>query len=166
MATFLDITLLESFLPVFSFIFIWLILYAILQKSKLLGGKPVLDLVIGLIIALVSMFSGSTFEFVSTIIPWFVMLIIAVILVVFVSSSFLKEGIADILPLKGIVMVLSLAIMIWSITVIFGPVFNPYSVGANPEWETLRTLFHPRVLGSIFILIIVASTIKLIVENK
>jgi len=166
MASFLDITILEPFLPIFSFIFIWLILYAILQKSNLLGGKPVLDLVIGLLIALVAMFFGSTFDFINTLIPWFVMLAIASILVVFVSSSFLKEGIADIPPLKGIVMVLSLVIIVWSITVIFGPVFNPYSVGANPEWETLRTLFHPRVLGAIFILIIVANTIKLIVENK
>lgn len=166
MATFLDITVLESFLPVFSFILIWLVLYAVLQKSKLLGGRPVLDLVVSLIIALVAMFSGSTFEFINEVIPWFVMLTIAAILVVLVSSSFLKEGIADIPPLKGIVMVLSLAIIVWSVTVIFGPVFNPYAVGANPEWETLRTIFHPRVLGAIFILIIVASTIKLIVENK
>ena len=166
MATFLDIGILESFLPLFSFIFIWLILYAILQKSKLLGGKVVLDLVIGLIIALVAMFSGSTLEFVNTLIPWFVMLAIAAILVVFVSSSFLKEGVADVPPLKIIVMVLSLVIIVWSITVIFGPVFNPYSAGANSEWETLRTLFHPRVLGAIFILIVVARTIKLFVENK
>ncbi len=166
MATFLNVGILEYFLPLFSFIFIWVILYAILQKSKLLGGKPILDIIVSILITLVSLLSGSTFDFINTIIPWFVMLGIAAVLVVFASSSFLKEGIADIPPLRGIVMVLSLIIIVWSVTAIFGPVFNPYSAGANPNWETLRTLFHPRILGAIFILLVVSRTIKLIVENK
>lgn len=166
MATFLDVGILEYFLPLFSFIFIWVILYSILQKTSLLGGKPVLDMVVSIVITLVSFLSGSTFEFINTIIPWFVMLSIATILVVFASSSFLREGIADIPPLKGIVLALSLIIILWSVTTIFGPIFNPYLPGANPEWETLRTLFHPRIIGAIFILLVVSSTIKLIVESK
>ena len=158
--------LLEYFLPLFSFILIWIVLYAILQKSKLLGGKPILDGIIGIVISLVALLSGSTFEFVNAIIPGFVMLGIAAVMVLFASSSILKEGIADIPPLQGIVLTLALIIIIWSITAIFGPVFNPYSAGADPSWETLRTLFHPRVLGAIFILIVVSNTIKLIVETK
>ena len=166
MATFLDMGLLEYFLPLFSFILIWIVLYAILQKSKLLGGKPILDGIIGIVISLVALLSGSTFEFVNAIIPGFVMLGIAAVMVLFASSSILKEGIADVPPLRIIILVTSLVIVIWAVTAIFGPIFNPYSINADPTWETLRTLFHPRLIGAVFILVVVAKTVELFVKNR
>lgn len=166
MATFLDVEILNYFMPLFIFIFIFIILYSILQKSKLIGGKPIYDILVSLTITIVSLLSGSTFIFITSIIPWFIMLIVAVVLFLFASSTVLKSGIPEIPPLRGVVIFFSIVIIISAITTIFGPIFNPYSLNANPDWELLRTLFHPRLLGAIVMLIIVANTIKLVAENK
>ena len=125
-----------------------------------------LDLLTGIIITLVSFLSGSTFDFVNLIIPPYVMLSVAIILIIFTTSSFLKKGILDLPYLRVLILVSSCIIILWAVISIFGPVFNPYIPNANPWLETLRTIFHPRILGAILILLVVSSTIKLIVNSK
>ena len=52
MATFLDITGLQQFSTIFVFIFVWLVVYAILTYSKILGENKAIHVIIGLVIAL------------------------------------------------------------------------------------------------------------------
>jgi hypothetical protein len=159
MATFLDIGLLEYLLPVFSFILILVLLYAILQKTKLLGGKPGLDFTISIFIALVAMLSGKTFDFVSVSIPWFVLLIVAVVLIFLVTSVGMKGGdIFQIVNFRNILAWIALIIVIASIAFIFGPINSTKS----PFFEVL---FHPRILGALFIVIVISNIVKLVVKN-
>ena len=51
MATFLDVTALQSFSVIFVFVFVWLIVYAILIYTKALGANQFINILIGLLIA-------------------------------------------------------------------------------------------------------------------
>ncbi len=165
MATFLDIGLLEYFLPLFSFILILVLSYAVLQKTKILGGKGWIDVTVAVIVSLVAMFSGSVFDFTNVAVPWFIILIVAVVMFGLVASFSFGSDISDIPIFRSLALWLPLIIIIWSIAVVFGPVFTPYSPGANSEWEALRTLFHPRVIGAIVMILVVLFTTKVVVQN-
>ena len=159
MATFLYIGLLEYFLPVFSFILILVLLYAILQKTRLLGGKPGIDFAIGVFITLIAMLSGRTMDFINVSIPWFVLLIVAVVLIFIVTSIGLKGEILDIPYLKNIILFVSLIIILASLNFVFGP-FTATS------YPILETIFHPRILGAILIVLVIAGIVKVVVKNS
>ncbi len=165
MATFLDIGLLEYFLPLFSFILIFTLLYAILGATKVLQGKAWINITIALMVSLVAMFSGSVFELVNVITPWFVLLLIALVFLALIASFALKGGVAEMPMFKVFAIWLPLIIIVWSMTAVFGPIFTPYAPGANPEWEALRTIFHPRVIGAIIMIVIVLFTVRVVVKK-
>ena len=51
MATFLDVTALQSFSVVFVFLFVWIVVYAILLYTKVLGQNQWINVLIGLLVA-------------------------------------------------------------------------------------------------------------------
>ena len=158
----LDFSLLNYFLPLFSFVLIFTVIYSILQSSKLLGGNSLFDIIISLSISIVTMFSGGMLKLIETVIPIYAVLIVAVFFLVFVSSSFLKEGISDLSYLTGLLVTVCIIIIISAITTIFGPVFNPYSPTSGSDWDALRTIFHPRILGAIVMVFIISHTVKMV----
>jgi hypothetical protein len=43
---------------------------------------------------------------------------------------------------------------------------TPYAEGADPNRIILRTIFHPRVMGAVFLLIIISNIAKLLKFGK
>lgn len=168
MATILDVgavDILRYFLPVFTFIFVFVILYAILDKTGILGKNKALNTIISLIIALTVLFSGSAVDLINFVAPWFAVIIVISLLAILLLSFYLKQG--DNLklgPVPVLAMVFGAIVIMLGITQVFGPVFTPYAEGADPDWTTLRTLFHPRIIGAFFILLVATFAIKHIVE--
>ena len=66
----IDVSGINFFMPVFSFLFVFVIVYAILAKTKILGDNKFVNLVIGFIMAIIFMSFSSTELYVETIIPW------------------------------------------------------------------------------------------------
>jgi hypothetical protein len=168
MATFLDaggVDVLRYFMPGFTFIFVLIILYAILDKTGLLGKNKAFNAIVSFIIALTVLFSGSALELINFITPWFAVIIVVSVMAVLLLSFYVKEGgDLDLGPIPVLAMIFAGIVLIIGITNVFGPVFTPYAEGAGAGWVALRTLFHPRVLGAFLILLIAAFTIKHIVE--
>jgi hypothetical protein len=165
MATFLDIGILEHFVPLFSFIFIFLILFGLLQKTKLLGGRSAIDFIVSVMITILVILSSSAVELARFMSVWGV--VVAVILVfLFIIMSFWadegKMGLPGDMDVKGIVFWTFIIILAIGLTQVFGPVLTPYAIGADPGRSVLRALFHPRVVGAIFLLIIIANLAKLL----
>jgi hypothetical protein len=150
----------------FSFILIFILLYAILQKSKVLGGRVWIDITISLVLSLVAMFSGSVFDVINIATPWFVLLMVMLVFLALVASFAFKGGVTEMPMFKIFALWLPLIIIVWSMTAVFGPILTPYSAGANSEWEALRTIFHPRIIGAIVMVVIVLFTVKVVVQNK
>ncbi len=166
MATLLDTTLLLHFLPFFVFIFIFTVLFAVLKSTELLSKNDSLNFIAALSIALVSLFVQPAIDLISFVVPWFAFLFIFLTLLfaVFLFLGKSKQDIWDTLNIWTILIVIFLILLVGFVTV-FEELFTPYEEsddGKTIGGQTLKTLFHPRVLGAIFILIIASLAIKLI----
>ncbi|MBU0929500.1 MAG: hypothetical protein KJ623_00315 [Nanoarchaeota archaeon] len=169
MATLLDTGLLYHFLPLVTFLFIFSIVYIILENTDWLGKNKSLKFIAALSIALISLFAGGVVDLINYIVPWFVFIFIFLILL-FMGLTFLgieKNVVWNNLSIWT-VMVISFLLLLIGITQVYSSIFTPYAdtnVTKTIGSETLRTVFHPRVLGAIFILIISSLTIRFVAQK-
>ncbi len=173
MATILDTSLLLFFRPVFTFLFVFGILYAILSRVPLFGKNSNINIVVALSMAMLFMLTPGVKDVLNIATPWFIFLFIFLILLVLV---FMMIGIEE----KSVIEVFSQSWVIWTIGIItiigiFGyamsQVYGPSVQGLYGTEETAREgvtydigriLFHPRMLGVIFILAVAAQAVRLI----
>src|SRR3989344_2756009 len=86
MATFLDVTALESFSNIFVFLFVWLAVYAILTYTKVLGQNQFINILIGLVMAIFVLFSQLATKIVLDIVPWMAVLLVFVVIAIIVGA--------------------------------------------------------------------------------
>ncbi len=171
MATLLDVGALAFFLPVFVFIFIFSILLALLQKTKLLGENALLNVAAAFSVAAVSIFAGKLTSLIGVIVPWVVFIFVLLMFIFLIYTFFGITDPAKIWDLFGetTVFIVILIVVLVGITVVFEGVLSPYSTGpngsVNPRTETLRTLTHPRLLGAIFTLIVAGATVNYLTKK-
>ena len=85
MATFLDVGLLSLVTPIFVFLFIFVVIYAILLKTKILGENNALIVTAALSVAVIAMFAGSSVpNFILNTVPWIVALFIGLLFLIFI----------------------------------------------------------------------------------
>ena len=181
MATLLDVGALGFFLPVFVFIFIFSILLALIEKTKLLGDNKLLNVAAAFSVAAVSIFAGRLTSLIGVIVPWVVFIFVLLVLIFLIFQFFgIKER--DIWDLFGeaTVFIVILIIILVGITTVFEGTLSPYTGGpavsgtgtdttvnaaTNPRSETLRTLTHPRLLGALFTLVVAAATVTYLTKK-
>jgi hypothetical protein len=165
MATLLETGLLEYFVPFFSFVFIFLILYALLQKTKMLGGKSVIDFFVSMMITILVVLNTSAVELANFMSIWSVVVVIILVFLILMFSFWTKEGnldLPDSIELGPIVFWTFIIILAIGLTYVFGPVLTPYAEGADPGRTVLRTLFHPRLIGALVLLWIIQNLVKVL----
>ncbi len=180
MATILDIRLLGYFLPAFTFLFILVISYAVLDKFNLLGKNTWAKLIASFSIALLFLFSTDALRFVNFITPWFIVL---VVVAMFLIALFMFMGVKEDTMIKAVgsgevvwtVIIISIILLIIASVHVFGDVMSPYDSGDSTETmekttgdgtgdktresESLKTLVNPKVLGALFLLIVATFAI-------
>ena len=92
MATFLDIGLLEGFKVVLTFIFVYVLLYATLQKTKPFGdigssGPTGIHAILSLAIAIVSISLPEIREIINFMVPWFFIVLVLGFLMMFIAVA-------------------------------------------------------------------------------
>lgn len=175
MANILQIDLLAYFLPIFSLLFIWVISYALLKKTGILGANDTLNIVAATSVAVIFMVTSEAMQLVKEIIPWFIILVIVLIMIfsIFIflgEETAFKETIGPTMLGWSIIAILA-GIFLFAFAKVFGdPVHSIYagSEGASGGLggEIGRAVFHPKVLGAVFLLLIAGQAIKLIVNAQ
>ena len=176
MATFLDVGLVENFSIIFYLIFIFVLLYAILTITKILGENKNLNAMLALALALILGLSGPTRDLISFVTPTFFVFIFfaffAVLIYKFLGAS--DDDVKSIMGTKtgtrGFILVIVGIIILSSLGKVFftGPItsdvnetaVNASSVGTIGQSALTATLTHPKVLGLILILIIGAYAMQ------
>jgi len=166
MATPLDIGLLQYFMPIFSWLFVFVLLYAILEKTGIMGENKALSVVAAVSIATITVLYTQIAQLISFVAPWMVFIFIFILLL-FGGLMFFGVKQEELWKELSIwtVFVISFFIILIGLTQTYSEIFNPYgpaNATKTIQSETLKTLFHPRVLGAIFMLIISALAIKFI----
>ena len=179
MATLLDTSLLGYLLPVFTFLFIMMVVFAVMDKFKLVGDNKGIHWAVAFCISFIFLFSSDAVKFVTLLTPWFILL---VVFGMFLVSFFIFIGVKEdsiafaVKDPKVVWGVIGISMLVFFIALgnVFGDVFSGQATpgeggpgaiqGGTPVSEGLKAIVHPRVLGALFLLIIAALSIRLISE--
>lgn len=157
-----DLTSIGYFLPLISFLLIFVIVFSVLRKTEVLGKELFIQIFVSFLLATVFVSAISIRQYVLTIIPWFAVLIIslffllALIGLVGKSTEFMHKGI-------GIAVVLVfLAVFLISGIKVFNYALGPYLPGStvpggDPDiLKFTDWLYSPKVSGAVLLLIVSA----------
>ncbi len=165
-----DISAFVYFLPIFAFLIVFSIIFAVLNKFKIIGENVFFQLFFSFVVATIFVTASSARQVVLNVIPWFAVLIVAMLLILVLVSFIGKSEIAG----KGmgwIFVVLLIIIFIIAGVKVFAHTLAPYLPGSTFRGgdPTLKTFFNwlysPRVAGA-FLLILSAAVVSWILARK
>jgi len=180
MATPLDIGLLQKFDVIFPFIFVIVIVYAVLARTEWMKEKQGIAFLLAFVLAVMTLFSSIAVKTINRMAPWFVILVIFTILLMlaYQAMGMSEKTILDIITGKEYgttvawwVLALMLIIGIGSLTSVVSEEkqFTSLAAGENAsqalaaQGETAgfwATIFHPKVLGLGLVLMIAMFTVQ------
>lgn len=130
---------------VLAFVLMFTLVFAILQKSRILGeGKKQVDALVSLAIALIIISVGSALDFIQQIIPFMAIVLVILLVFMLLTASFFKEGQYD-LP-KSVK--IGLGVIIFIAVVIAVLIFTG-------SWDTISNWFSSGNFNGNLILIVV-----------
>jgi len=174
MATPFDLGLVQDFSSVFVVILVFALVYGALSMGKMFNAG--LNSLVAVVIALLMLVVPNLIEVLKIALPWFTMVIILTIMLIFAAHIFGSEN-ADIkrtFASEGImywIITAAILIIIFSIGKVYLTTedgdFNPREALDTGEEVTLSggfwsTIFHPNVLGFILVMFIAMFTIILL----
>jgi len=152
MVAFLSTSILEYFAPIFAFLLVTLILYAVLNSTNILGDNSRLNFIIALAAGVLTLFSNSAIGLVNYMTPWIVFVLFFIVMLFMIYSYFGlgdKEKWEMVAGPKAVYTVF-IVLLIFGIKKVVGP-FIPNEGGGD---AFAQILFSPRILGVIVILLV------------
>lgn len=165
MATFLDVTGLQHFSSIFVFLFVWLVVYAMLLLTKVLGGNKFVHALIGLLLAIFVLISPLATSVVADIAPFIAVAFLFIVLIS-VASTMLGANIEAFPALKGILLVSLVIIIVVAAGIKLREQANVPSSTQEDLSKTVNLIFHPTFLGTILVFAIAIFTIALLASRS
>lgn len=184
MATPLDIATIEPFEGVFPFLFILVVVYAILANTDYFKERQALAAVVAALAGFIALFSPIVMKTVALSMPWFVlfMLFILLMMLVFMAtgvsseniSEFIKEGRFSVgVWILGIMLIIFLGslLTVWTAET-GGPAGLLNETNGDvlefeeDSWNIAQTIFHPNVLGLALVLLLALFTVKYMTSKE
>lgn len=184
MATVVEVGLVSFFSPILVFLFVYAIVFALLEKTKMLGDRMGINAVVAFVFGLLFVMVRQAREVLTTAIPW-VLLVIALLILVFMIFYFAgvpekemaKPFIAG--PMAWVIGVIIAIIFIVALGQVFGDQVRSIYAGTDGgdsvdgeggtssgtlglAQEIGEIIFHPKVLAMILILVIAALAVRFI----
>lgn len=185
MVTFLDVTLLEKFGSIFSFLLVTVIVYGIASYTKLFGDNKVMHWFLAFLVGVLVLFSPTATGMIKYMTPWFVIMFFFIVFIIIAYKLFgisdesivatVKKG----LGIQWTIFIFGFIILISAFAANLGRSAYPYLEDQNATTNvtatgqpsvatsdigknTAATIFHPKVLGMLLIMLIATATIGLI----
>lgn len=181
MATILDVGLLQSFDIIFPALLVFALVFALLQKTKILGGSGGVNSIIAIVIAFMVLLSETAVEIIKFMMPWFTIAIIFIVLLMLLFQTFGatdKEIFKIVQSEKAItwsILGIALVIMIAAFASVLGQQFTEqgFSSGttvnatggtATSDFQRniTATLFNPKVLAMVILFVIAIFAVLLL----
>ncbi|MBW2963651.1 hypothetical protein KY306_02665 [Candidatus Woesearchaeota archaeon] len=183
MVTFLDIGLLNYFSIIFPALLIFAIVFAILTMTKILGGNKIIDALVAVSLGFLALLSEDVVGVINYMAPWFVLVFVFVILLVLIYRTLgaTEKDVGDFIrtdrPVKWAIFSIGIIIFLAALGNVVGEKIGPYlGEGSNVTTEEIQagvatgswsqnvgaTLFHPKILGMLLIILIAVFTIALL----
>lgn len=144
-------------MPVFGFLFVFTVVYAVLAKTEILGEHAFTNLLVSFVFGIIFISFSPGVAYVQTIVPWFVILILSLFFLMMIVGLSQKDMDKFMVPSLAWVFILILAVIfLWSAIVVFNPLLQPF---------INRFLYSERIYGAI-LLILVAAAASWIITRK
>ncbi|MFH1505682.1 MAG: hypothetical protein ABIE94_01695 [archaeon] len=186
MATLLDVSLLGNFTNIFMFLFIFIVVFAILGMTKAFGeAKQGLNAMAAILVAVLVLLSKTLMGMLTTMVPWFIFTVIVIFFILFflkmvgMKDSTIGEAVKKPHVYSIIIIVVVLIILVGFVKS-FGPTLlaqqpiiggdtgvNATNVTAPNEFtqNIYKTAFNPKVLGFIVIMLIAVFAIAFLARK-
>ena len=189
MATFLDIGLAQHFNVIFPVLLVFVIIFALLEKSKIFGQNKGMHSLIALCIALMMLFVPGVLQVIGLMAPWFVLIFLLIVFFLLLLLAFgtKTDAISKVASNWGtphwFLLVIGLIIFIGALGSVYGGAMLPYSdeqetanTTADAESELTtdtgdfnanvgRVIFHPKTIGLVFLLMVGSLAIRLLAST-
>jgi len=152
-----DISGLEYYLPILSFLIVFVAVFAVLAKTKVIGENKWVQLFLAFLVATIFVTASGAREYVIKVTPWFaVFVILLFFLLALIGFSgkvgFLEKGI-------GVVFVIGLLVLFL--------VSAYFSFGEAVHFiEFKEWLFTPKVWGALSLIVVSAVVSWILVKTK
>lgn len=149
----IDLSGIATFIPVFGFMLVFSVTFALLGKTKLFEGNKLLNILISFSIAIIFLVSANAIEYVRVITPWFAAFVVSLLFIALVVGLFTKE-IDKFFPawFGWIIVIVLMVIFVASASYVFGDLISKYLQGPK------EFLLQPTILGVIILLIVSVFT--------
>lgn len=87
----IDVSGFATFVPVFGFLLVFVVAYALLSKTKLLGENKFVHIFTSFVIAILFLVSTTAVKYVATITPWFVGFLVSLVFIGLIVGLMGKE---------------------------------------------------------------------------
>jgi hypothetical protein len=156
----MDVSGISYALPVFTFVLVFVILFAVLKKTQILGGNAAIDVIVSIIIAVIFLSLTDVRTFVEDIVPWFVVVsLLAMFFLFFIMFVVVKEPEKLLKPWTAFLFIIILAVIVLYIF------YNHFDVGTNSSFIDLKHwLVHYK--GSVWLAIVGIIVAWIVVKAK
>jgi len=165
MATFLDVTGLQHFSSIFVFLFVWIVVYAMLLWTRILGENKFVHALIGLLLAMFVLISPLATNIIADVAP-FIAVIFLFIVLISVASTMLGANIEAFPALKGVFLIFIVLTIIIAAGVKIREQADIPSETQKDLSKTINLIFHPTFLGTVLVLAIAVFTIALLASRS
>lgn len=165
MATFLDVSGLQYFSSIFVFLFVWLVVFATLTWTKVLGDNKFVHALVGLLLAIFVLISPVATSVVADVAP-FLAVIFLLIVLVNIAMQMLGGGVEAFPAMKGVFLIFIIIIIVVTAGVKIRESINVPSETQKDLSSTINLIFHPTFLGTVLIFAIAIFTIALLASRS
>lgn len=146
-----SVSVLGYFVPIFAFLLVFIVVYALLAKTGILGGSHAVMLFISFILAAFFVVQASLVEFIEFSSAWFGVLVVGLFFLLIVVAFLPGKD-----PLKFLIVNNWFSwVAIGAIIAIF-VISSAYVFNWAVNWELVQTWFRGDVAGMVLLLIIAA----------
>ena len=165
MATFLDVSGLQHFSSIFVFLFVWIVVYATLLWTKILGQNNFVNVLVGLLLGLFVLISPLATDVIAGMAPFLAVVFVFIILISMAAK--MLGGDAEAFPaLKGILIVVIVIIVLVGVAVKIKEKANLEQASGKEFSSTVNLIFNPTFLGTILVFAIAVFTIALLASRS
>lgn len=169
----IDVSWLNYYMPIFGFLFVFVVVLAVLMKTKILGDNDFVNLIVSFIFAIVFITFSPGVDFVTTVIPWVVILIISLFFVLMLVG-FSQEDVKKMMKpwLAWVFIGLLVVIFLVSAMIVFGSTFDGWLPGqadnpdANPFLISVKNFLYGESFLGALLLLVVAVVASWVITKK
>ena len=172
MSAVIDFSWLNYYIPIFGFLFVFVVMYAILIKTEVLGKNAFTNSLVSFVFAIIFITFSPGVQLVEMVLPWFIVLIIALFFVLIIVGFSQKDVDKFMSPGLAWFFIIALAIVfLVSSIIVFNPFLSPYLPGESTEGgnEVLLAItsfvYSERFLGAFLLLAIAVVTSWVITKH-